>query len=426
MSWTNRSAGRRLSVITIDQLISGGSNVLITVLAAHLLSVGGFGYFGIVFLVYTLMIGVYRALISDPMLVHPLEAHERPEDVIGAGCLLALGLAGTVLAAGLGVIAVSAEVGDALIILALCAPLLMLQDLGRYLGFAFQRPAAAIALDVVWLVIMLGAIAVLAVAGTHALPALIAAWAGSGAAAGLLLFVQHRGIRPRLHLSWLRYTWGFSWRYLISYASGQGAALATLTGVGAIAGARARGGLQGTLLVIRPYTTFQLSAVASGVGEISRYGLQGASARRHVTRTTFLTVGVALLTGAVMLLLPDSLGKLLLGATWDATKPLLLPTCALLLAIGLLTGPRIGLLGMRAIQKAVVIDVVSTAVVLATTLGGAVLAGVTGAVWLRAGGQAVMTLVWWLTFWTHTGPDQASPTHRHLDRREPAAVAGSG
>jgi hypothetical protein len=42
------SAERWLSIITIDQAIAGGSNVMIAVLAARLLSVSEFGLFGIV------------------------------------------------------------------------------------------------------------------------------------------------------------------------------------------------------------------------------------------------------------------------------------------------------------------------------------------------------------------------------------------
>ncbi len=74
----------------------------------------------------------------------------------------------------------------------------------------------------------------------------------------------------RFGLSWLRYTWGFSWRYLISYTSTQGAALGMSSGVGAIAGARALGGLQGTVLLVRPFMTFQVAAIAASVGEVAR------------------------------------------------------------------------------------------------------------------------------------------------------------
>jgi O-antigen/teichoic acid export membrane protein len=408
VSDSKQSANRRLSLITTDQIISGASNVLIAVLAAHYLSVALFGYFGIVLLVYALTIGVHRALILDPMLVHSREAGERPGDVIGASAILGVALALVLLAGGLALLALNTVLGDALLALALCTPLLIVQDLGRYLAFAFQRPSAAIVLDVAWLVLMLAAVAAITQLDTHSLPALILAWGGSGALAGLLVFVQHLGVRPRLSFSWLRYTWRFSWRYLISYSSQQGSALVVLSGVGAIAGAAARGGLQGTLLFIRPYTTFQIGASASAVGEISRDHLRGDRVRHQAAKTTLITAGVALVNGIVILALPDRLGELLLGNAWDAAKPLLLPTCAQILVLGLLTGARVGLLGMREIHRVVVIDLISTPVFLVTTLSGAVVAGAPGALWFGAAGQAVMATIWWFTFLRHA--DDVAPS----------------
>src|SRR4051794_37141904 len=117
MSQGEQSAGRRLSVITIDQAIAGASNVLIAVLAARLLGVASFGLFGIVFIAYVMAQGVSRALVCDPLLVHPEEAEARTGEVIGTSCLLALGLAVVVVAAGLAVRVLDARLGDALIVL---------------------------------------------------------------------------------------------------------------------------------------------------------------------------------------------------------------------------------------------------------------------------------------------------------------------
>ena len=418
------SANRRLSVITIDQILSGGSNVLIAILAAHYLSVGSFGLFGIVFVVYAMVIGVYRALIADPMLVHSRDAEDRLGEVIGTSLVLAFALGAVVLIAGLGLQAINTQFGFALVVLAACTPLLVLQDLGRYLGFALQRPSRAIVLDATWLGIMLVAVVVVGQLADNTLVSLIAAWGGSGALAGLLVFMQHRGVRPHFSLSWLGHTWRFSWRYLISYVSLQGSALAVLTGVGAIAGATARGGVQGTILFIRPYTTFQIASVASGVGEISRHHLRGAPLRHHATKTTAITTAVALVNAVVMLVLPDDVGKVFLGNAWDATKPLLLPTCAQILAMGLLTGARVGLLGMRAIQKALAVDLVGAGVFLAATLTGAVVAGASGALWFGAAGRAAMTVIWWVVFWTHADRDQVAPTPQRLEPSEPAIESG--
>ena len=392
------SAGRRLRIITIDQAIAGASNVLIAVLAAHLLSVASFGLFGIVFLVYVMAQGVSRALVGDPLLVHPIEAQDRHGEVIGTSCLLGVGLAAVVGAAGLAVSLINGELAAALLVLAACMPLLVLQDFGRYLAFAIQRPGRAVVLDVAWLVLQLAAVGALLATDTRTLPWFIAAWAGAGALAGLLLFVQQRGTRVHLSSSWLRYTWDFSWRYLISYVATQGAALGALTGVGAIAGARALGGLQGAVLMVRPFQTFQVAAIAAAIGEITRAPPGGGEVHRHALRTSLLATAIAVGNTVVMLLLPDGLGEIVLGDVWEAAEPLLLPVGAQIIAVGVMTGARAGLLGLREIRKAMVLDVIITVMVLGCTIAGAVAAGVEGALWAVAVGYAGMAVLWWIVF----------------------------
>ncbi len=422
MSTTTQSARRRLSVITIDQMIAGASNVLIAILAARVLGVASFGLFGIVFLVYAMAVGVTRALVNDPVLVHPLEAEERLGEVIGTSILLGIGVAVVVAAAGLGIGMWDPRLGNALVVLALCLPLLVLQDLGRYVGFATQKPSAALVLDVTWLVLLLGAVAALFATGTHMLAWFIAAWGGSGALAGVLLFAQHSARGVRFGLSWLRYTWSFSWRYLISYTSTQGAALGMSSGVGAIAGARALGGVQGAVLLVRPFMTFQVAAIAASIGEIARSLSIDTQPRRLAVRTSLLATAVALLNAVVLLVLPDRIGEVVLGASWHVAKPLLLPTGVQIVCLGSLTGVRAGLLGMRAIRKAMVLDVVGTVVVLAAASTGAVIDGAVGALWAVAAGWGLMAVLWWVTFLGHTAHPRPAASEVATASLPPAAV----
>lgn len=407
-----RSAGRQLSMITVDQIIAGASNVLIAVLAARLLPVASFGLFGIVFLVYVMLQGVSRALVSDPLLVHPDEAQERPGDALGTSILLGLALGVLVFAVSFGVRLWDARLGDALLVLALCAPLLVLQDFGRYLGFARQRPSSAMVLDVVWLVLVCVAVGLLLAFDARTLTWFIVAWAGSGALAGLLVLVQFPARGIRLDLSWLRSTWPFSWRYLVSYTTTQGTALAASSGVGGIAGPRALGGMQGAVLLVRPFMTLQVAAVAAGVSSISRLPADDARIRPQSVKISVLAFGVAALNTIVMLLLPDRLGVLVLGASWTAAKPLLLPTGVQILFLGVITGARAGLLGTRAVRKAMVLDVASTVLLLVLVIAGAFAGGVSGALWAVAIGQGVIALAWWTTTWNHA-PQPAVVRGRH-------------
>lgn len=398
MSTSEKSAGRRLGVATIDQAIAGASNVLIAVLAARLLGVESFGLFAVVFLVYVMVQGAGRALTSEPLLLHPAEAEERPGDAIGTGLVLGFGLGLLVVAGGLGAHLWDERLGDALVALGVFVPLLVLQDVGRYLGFATRRPGRALTLDVTWLVLQLGGIALLVVTDSDSLWQFIVAWAASGAVAGLLVLGQHRDARPRLSLAWLRETWSYSWRYLVSYTSTQGSGLLAAILLGAISGPRALGAVQGALLLQRPFMTFQVAVIASGTGEISRRADNRADVRALVRKLTFLTTLVAVVNGAVLLALPDPVGRAVLGDTWPAAEELLWPTAVQILLIGLMTGFRTGLLGLRAVDKAVVIDIATTVLALVLSVGGAIIGGAEPAMWGVAISHAIGAVIWLVVF----------------------------
>ena len=100
MTTSQESAGRRLGVATIDQAISGASNILISILAARILGIESFGLFGLVFLVYVLALGSARALGGEPLLLHPVEAEARPGDASGTASVVGRCLGADVVAGG--------------------------------------------------------------------------------------------------------------------------------------------------------------------------------------------------------------------------------------------------------------------------------------------------------------------------------------
>jgi len=423
LSERNRSAGRRLSTITIDQAIAGASNVLIAILAARALDVAAFGLFGIVFIVYVTAQGASRALVCEPLLVHPAEAQERPGDAIGAAAVLGVAFGALVAVAGLVAWVWDGRLGSALVVLGLLLPLVAIQDLGRYLGFATHRPSASLVLDLVWLVLVAVAVGVLALTDRSSLTWFIGAWAGTGALAGLIVFAQYGIRRIRFSLSWLRETWAFSWRYLLSFSATQGAALLTSVGVGAVAGARALGAVRGAILLTRPVGMVQAASIAAGTAEISRLEPGSAEVRRHVSRTTALTTGLAVANLGVLLVLPDALGRLVLGATWEPTQRLLLPASMQIVMIGLICGTRAGLTGMRAVRKTVRIDIASTVIVSVATVAGAVVDGALGAYWGLVVGQACCAVIWWTVYLTHD-PRSGTPEAAYAPGQQSGEAAG--
>lgn len=383
--------------MTIDQAIAGASNILVAVLAARVLDVASFGLFALVFIGYVAAQVAARAVVCDPLLVHPDEAEARTGEVLGTGLVVGLALSLVILVAALVSYLWDAELGNAMLVLAICMPGLALQDLGRYLGFALQQPVRALALDVAWLGVLCVAAVALALSSTESLVWFIVAWAGAGAVTGLAVPVQYRsrGVRPGL--SWLRTTWSYSWRYLVAATASQVAILAVSLAVGLIAGAKALGAVRGAQLLWRPFQTFQFAAVAGGIGEISRLDDRGA-VQRHVNRTTVLTTGVAVVNAAVLLLLPDALGRQVLGETWDHTVPLLVPAALQIVLVSLMSGVRAGLFGLRAVRTTTALDVSGTAVLFVVVVAGALVDGAVGAMWGLAAGQAVVATAWWTAY----------------------------
>ncbi len=405
---TTTGGGRRLTTITIDQAISSASNVLVTVLAARVLGADSFGMFTMVFLTYVTTQGIARSLVGEPLLVRPHESEERPGEAIGTSCVLGVGLGLVVAVAGALAAIADRDLGTSMLVLGACTPLLVLQDLGRYLGFAVHRPGRALALDVGWLVLLLGAVGLLAVADIASLTWFLLAWAGSGALAGCLLLWQYRHHRIVLGIGWLRETWPFSWRYAMSFATRQGCVLAGSGVLAAILGPSALGAINGALLLFGAQVQLQAAATAAGVTEISRLPGGSPEVGRQVRNVTLFVTVAAAANLVVALVLPDRLGELVLGDTWAVTQLLLLPAGIQVILLALITGVRAALLGMRAIERTLRIDVVASVVGLGATIVGAALWDVRGAFWVRAGGQGVALLLWWAAYRQHEGRGEGS------------------
>jgi len=407
------SESKALRLITIDQAIAGASNLAIILLASHVLGRSS-GYFVIIFTVYSLALGASRALIGDPTLIHPEEARDRPGEPIGAAVVLGVGLGALILGAGAITTIWNHEMGSALMVLAVVIMPLLLQDLGRELGFATKRPGRAISLDSLWLLLVIAGAVGLKLTHTHALGWFVAVWGGTGAVAAVLTFSQNRGFPITLGIGWIRFTWPFSWRYLLSYSANSGASLVGTSALGAVAGKTALSGVGGNVSLVRVFGTFQIAAVAAGTSRIARTALRPREVLGLGAKFSALTTTVAALNGLVLVVLPDRIGEAVLGGpVWEAAKPLLWANAAQILCLGIITGARAGMLGMRAAKYTVKIDVVTTVVVLAATVIGVVVHGVLGAFWAVGIGQAAMAIVWWSMFrWYVAQQPDVAVVHR--------------
>ncbi len=150
-----RLAGNRDLVLTAtDQILSSTSNFVLGVLIGRLAGPGPFGAYILAFTVWLVVVGVHRALVTEPIVISRALDGDRQSvlrrgfeaDLLLAGGLgVAVALAGVVVA-----LTGSGDIGVSLIVLAVVLPALVAQDYWRAMAFALHRPGVALANDAIF------------------------------------------------------------------------------------------------------------------------------------------------------------------------------------------------------------------------------------------------------------------------------------
>ncbi|WP_405978519.1 hypothetical protein [Streptomyces sp. NBC_00158] len=376
----------------LDQAASSATNILVLVLAARLSSASGFAAFSMVYVAFSVLLGLNMSYVGQTVV---LEKGEGLGRVCRSSVLFtaaASAAAGLVLAAA--GLAVPGDAGWALLALGLVLPPVLVQDGLRYCFSALRVPERALAADSLRLVCVVAALAVqpqgvsagrlVLVWGLSALPALgLGLWL-------LRPFVRGgRGdLRPYLRRGHL------GQRFVVEFAVGNGSSQLAVLGLGAFATPLAVGALRGASTLFGPLNVLFNSAGAFGPPVVGR-----ASGKRGVVRLTLLAGAVLAVLGggwaAVLYALPDRLGRELLGDTWPAAAALLPATGAQYAVMGLGT---CALLTLRVLRpKATLsLQVVFSLLSVALLLGGYAVWGVAGAAWGLALGSAAKAAAGWL------------------------------
>jgi O-antigen/teichoic acid export membrane protein len=388
-------ANRRLSIVTIDQVLSSLSNVAALIWVAHALAPGDFGRFSMIVMIYTVAQVVSRSLISTTALVHPEEADNHARRIVASGVMTGLIVGVVCVLAGLLLHVGHNSFAGPVLALAVSLPLMMLQDVGRYLAIARQEPGRAVVLDSLWLALMIGSFVGLGMLDGATLTWLVLAWAGAGAIAGIWVFAQY-GLPARGGLEWLREHWAFSWRSLVSGVTSSGTvllmgALMTLfSSVLAVAAFRA------ATLLSAPSTAMQLAVTTSAAADIARERESERAVWHHVRRAITIAFVVGALNLVLLVFLPDIVGKALLGESWLLVKPLMLPVALKVLLMAGQSGLRAALIGQRRITTAMVTDIVSMGLICICMVTGAALGDVKGALWAMVVATVLSTGCWWV------------------------------
>ncbi|MFD7911534.1 hypothetical protein ACFV30_12470 [Streptomyces sp. NPDC059752] len=396
----------------LDQAASSATNILVLVLAARLSSASGFADFSMVYVTFNVLLGLNMAYVGQSLVLEKGEG-------LGPACRSALGFTAAasaavgalLLAVGL---ALAGATGTAFLALGLVLPLVLLQDGLRYCFSALRTPQRALAADALRLLCVVAALALqpegasagrlVLVWGLSALPAL---------AVGLWLLRPYvRGSRTDLRPYLRRGHLGQ--RFVVEFAVGNGSSQLAVLGLGVFATPLAVGALRGATTLFGPLNVLFNSANAFGPPVLGRLGGKRATVRATAALGLVLAaVGAGWATA--LYLLPDRLGRELLGDTWAGASALLPATGAQYAAMGLGT---CALLTLRVLapKATLSLQVVFSLLSVGLLLGGYAVWGVAGAAWGLAAGSALKALAAW---WRVTRLPAAAGSREP----EPAAVA---
>jgi O-antigen/teichoic acid export membrane protein len=406
-------ARRRMSAVTIDNIIFSVSSLLVFIWSAHVLEPADFGRFALVLLVFVFVQGsLVRSLVSWTVMVHPEDADSRPRAVLGSAVLLAVGAAGLILAAGALLQLGDTGLGSSLLVVGALMPLLAVQEVGRFIAFAQAKPSRAIVIDVQWLVLTVAALCAIQLFHEMTLLWMVVGWGGTGALAGLWVFVQQGW--PRAHdisLTWLKERWDFSWRSLVAASSSATVALLGAGLVAVVSGPLAVAAVRAALLLERPSTTVQMAVATSAGADIARQRPDNAGLLAHQRRAMLVSLVVAALNFGVLFLIPDALGELVLGDVWHLVTPLLLIIGLRVLVMAGQSGVRAALMGRRQISQVMKIDIAGTVLSIVGFVIGAYLGDAEGAYWGSLVGLTLTVAGWWWALISHlrsgdTYPDE--------------------
>lgn len=380
----------------LDQAASSATNILVLVLAARLSSAAGFADFTMVYVTFSVLLGLNMAYVGQTLV---LEKDDPGTGRLAAACRSGLAFTGAASAVVGAVVALVGLLlpgasGRAFLALGLVLPLVLLQDGLRYCFSALRAPQRALAADALRLACVVPALLLqpegasagrlVLVWGVSALPAL---------ALGLwLLRPSVRGaaadLRPYLRRGHL------GQRFVVEFAVGNGSSQLAVLGLGVFATPLAVGALRGATTLFGPLNVLFNSANSFGPPVVGR-----ASGKRGVVRLTALMGGALAVTGAawgaVLYALPERAGRELLGDTWQAAAALLPATGAQYAVMGLGT---CALLTLRVLNpKATLsLQVVFSLLSVGLLLGGYAVWGVAGAAWGLALGSASKAAAGWL------------------------------
>lgn len=396
---SRRTLGSQAGWTAVDQAISSINNAALTLLVARSVDAKSFGAFGVAFVAFTFMIGIARAVITDPLVIRfsaagPADQRRAIRDSAGASALFGVAAGGLCAAAGA---VLGGELQVALTAVAVSVPTILVQDAWRHAFFAVGRPRAAAANDLTCATVQFGLIALLLATHRDSVLTLVLAW-GLGTAAGTLYGVIQLSAWPRPHgsLRWVRTQWPLGGRLGLDYLVNMGAYNLTLFVISAMLGLSTAGAFRAAQTLLGPLQVLFASLTAFVVPTFVRRSVGGPQRlRRPATLISVAAGGTAATWVGVLLLLPHRVGEMLLGDSWEGARQVLLGTGLGSVGVGLVIGAYLSLKALGRGGTLLRVTAVQAPLFLLLAVVGAQVADAQGAAMGLALAQAIGTVAGW-------------------------------
>jgi O-antigen/teichoic acid export membrane protein len=365
-----------------DQGLFSASNLLLTIVVARSVEPAEFGAFSLCYVVYMLAANLGRVTGSKPYTIELVEAGVaagvRTRQVLGYST--ALGAALAVVAAVWGVMA-NGPLAEALLVLAVLLPGLLLQDCVRSVYFAREQPRGAFAVDALATGLqVVGVVVVLTVDEHPSVGWLMAAWGLSAALAAVIgcgLLRSWPG-RPRVR-EWFRDHGALAAPLTLNMVLTAAPSYVAYLAMPLVSTLPELAAVRGAYVFFGP-----LNVVYSGAALVALPAIVRASPTRSRPGMSLQIssglAGVAVAWGAVVVLLPDRLGTLVLGDLWYDTDGIRILLAVSLVAEALFVGPELVLSSLRlpgrmtTVRLVAAVATVSLSLALAARFGGVGLA----------------------------------------------------
>ena len=391
----------------LDQLLSSGTNFAAGIVIARTLGPAGYGSFALAFGAWLLVMGLVRALITQPYMVTDSGLPE-PEWKVAtsnaAGAILVLGVAAGFLLVVAGiVVGLQSPTGSALATVGLFVPPLAIQDFWRFAAFSQRAYRKAAANDGVWAVIQ--GVALATFIGTDALtPATaIAAW-GTGALAGAVYGGWQFRARPvfgRALRMWLRKIAALGGWFALSSATYQIGSYGVVVLLGTSLGRAALGGLRSTMNLFAPAALVAMSGESVMLPTAVRMVREGRVADLRSTCIMY-SLGLAACfaaAGGALLFFGPVAYRLVFGNEFAQYAILVPAVLTQTVASALASGPSVGIRALAQGRRLAGLQAASSAAKVLLVAGTLPL-GLTAAVWGIAAAEMGRAGMSWVLFWS--------------------------